>query len=362
MFGRSVCPFFILPFLLASAWAQSSSPPKTVDLTDLPMEALLNLDIPKVYAASKVEQKASQAPASITVVTADEVKKYGYRTLGELVQSAQGFNVSYDRNYDFLGTRGVSLGDFNSRILLLVDGHRVNNDFNDGAFFDTAFLLDMELVDRVELIRGPSAVLYGNNAFSGVINVITRKAAQLNGFEVSGSYGSFDTYKARASYGKLFTNGIQLLLSGTYYESGGERRLFYKEFNTPAQNNGVAHNLDGDKAASFFGSLDYHDFSLEGAFHHREKVNPTALFGTIFNDPRLRTTDEQGYAALKFAHSFAHDWDVTARLYYDTFAHEIGYPTPPDKFYLEQDTGEWWGTEVQVNKRLWDRHLITVGA
>src|SRR5437588_6519771 len=77
--------------------------PKPLDLTDLPLEALMNLDIPKVYAASKVEQKATEAPASITVITAEEVKKYGYRTLADLLESAPGFNVSYDRNYDFLG-------------------------------------------------------------------------------------------------------------------------------------------------------------------------------------------------------------------------------------------------------------------
>ncbi len=357
-----MCQFLILPLLLASALAEENSRPKPVDLTDLPLEALMNLDVPKVYGASKLEQKATEAPSSVTVVTADEIKKYGHRTLGDLLKSVQGFNVSYDRNYAFLGARGVSLGDFNSRILLLVDGHRVNNDFNDGAFIDTAFLLDMELVDRAEVIRGPSAVLYGNNAFFGVINVITRNGGQLNGLEASGSYGSFDTYKARLSYGRLFTNGVQLLLSGTYYDSGGQERLFYKEFNSPAQNNGVAQNLDGDWLGSFFGSLGYQDFTLEGAFQHREKDNPTAQFGTIFNDPRLRTTDEQGYAALKYAHSFKNDFDVTARLYHDTYAHEIGYPLPPNQFYLEQDTGEWWGTEVQVNKRLWDRHVITLGA
>jgi iron complex outermembrane receptor protein len=342
--------------------ANSDTNQVAADLTALSLESLMQIEVPKVYAASKIEQKVTQAPASITIVTADDVKKFGYQTLGDVLQSVPGFNVSYDRNYDFVGVRGVSLGDFNNRILLLVDGHRVNNNLTDGAFVDTAFLLDMDLVDRVEVIRGPSAVLYGNNAFFGVINVITRTGAQLNGFEVAGGYGSFDTYKARVSYGRLFTNGVQMLLSGTYYNSGGNSKLFYKEFDTPAQNNGVAQNMDGDMSASFFGSLDYRDFTLEGAFSHREKVNPTAQFGTTFNDSRLHTTDEQGYAALKFAHSFQDDFDVTARLYYDTYYHQIGYPFGPQTFFLEQDTGEWWGTEVQVNKRLWDRHTFTLGA
>ena len=131
-------------------------------------------------------QKPTEAPSSVTVITSDEIKKYGHRTLADVLQSVQGFHVSYDRNYAFLGARGVSLGDFNSRILLLVDGHRVNNNLTDGAYIDTAFILDIDLIDRVEIIRGPGSVLYGNNAFFGVINVITRQGEQLNGAEVSG--------------------------------------------------------------------------------------------------------------------------------------------------------------------------------
>jgi len=363
--ARAILPvliaFLISPPLSASA-ANVDTNQVAADLTAMSLESLMQIEVPKVYAASKMEQKSTQAPASITVVTADDVKKFGYRTVADVLQSVPGFNVSNDRNYSFVGARGVSLGDFNSRILLLVDGHRVNNNLTDGAFVDTAFLLDLDLVDRVEVIRGPSAVLYGNNAFFGVINVITRKGAQLNGFEVAGGYGEFDSYKARVSYGKLFTNGVQMLLSGTYYNSGGNTKLFYKEFDTPAQNHGIAQNMDGDVYANFFGSLDYQDFSLEGALNHREKVNPTGQFGTSFDDSRLRTTDEQGYAALKYEHSFQDDFDVTGRLYYDTYYHEIGYPFVPHTFFLEQDTGEWWGTEVQVNKRVWDKHEFTLGA
>ncbi|HXI69411.1 MAG TPA: TonB-dependent receptor [Verrucomicrobiae bacterium] len=349
-----------LPVLAYAAGADTTQP--TNDLTALSLESLMQIEVPKVYGASKIDQKASQAPASVTVVTSDEIKKYGYQTLGDVLQSVQGFNVSSDRNYQYLGVRGIGLGDFNSRVLVMVDGHRINNNLTDGAFIGNEFILDMELADRVEIIRGPSAVLYGNNAFLGVVNVITKKGAQLNGVEGSATYGSFDTYKARVSYGRLFTNGVDLLLSGTYYNSAGNSKLFYKDFNTPSQNNGEAVNLDGEESGSFFGALTYRDFSLEGAYIHREKDNPTAQYGTAFNDSRLNTTDEQGYAALKYAHSFENDFDLSARLYYDIYHHEIGYPFGPQLFYQEDDTGEWWGTEVQLDKRLWDRHTFTVGA
>ncbi len=335
------------------------------DLTELPLEALLEIEVPMVFGASKIEQKTTEAPSSVTVITAEEIKRYGHRTLADVLQSVQGFYVSYDRNYTFLGTRGVSLGDFNSRILLLVNGHRVNNNLTDGAFIGTAFLLDVDLIDRVEIIRGPGSALYGNNAFFGVINVITRRGQQLNGVEASGEYAEFDTWKGRVTYGKLFTNGIQLLLSGTYYDSAGAEHLFYKEYNTPAQNNGIAEGLDDDAFGSFFGSLSYWDFTLEGSYINREKGNPTAQYLTTFNDSRLRTTDERSYTALKYAHSFPDVVDVTARLYYDRCDFAIGYPVGDPMavaIYREQQFGEWWGAEVQLNRRLWNRHTLTVGA
>src|SRR5262249_16945794 len=148
-------------------------------------------------------------------------------------------------------------------------------------------------------------VLYGNNAFFGVINVITREGRQVNGVEGSFEYGSFDTYKGRVTVGKQFTNGWRFLLSGTLYQSEGAERLFYREFDTPAQNNGVAEDMDKDLYGSFFGSVGYKDLTLEGAFIHREKINPTAQFTlTTFNDPRLQTTDERSYVTLNYAHSF----------------------------------------------------------
>lgn len=345
-----------------------TNPVQTEDLTQLSLKQLMQLEVPTVVAASKFEQKSTEAPSSVTVITADEIKRYGWRTLGDILASVQGFYVTYDRNYDFLGARGVNLGDFNSRILLLVNGHRVNNDLNDGAYIDTAFILDVDLIDRVEIIRGPGSALYGNNAFFGVINVITRQGKQVNGVEASGTYGSFDAASGRVTFGGQFTNGLQFLLSGTVYHSDGPENLFYPTFNTPAQNNGIAHDLDGDGFGSTFGSIGYKGFTLEGAFIHREKGNPTAQYLTTFDDSRLRTVDDRGYVALKYAHNFSDTLGVSADVYYDRNDFEIGYPEPPGSpapgpdFFKEQETGEWAGGEAQINKKMWDRHQFSLGA
>jgi outer membrane receptor for ferrienterochelin and colicins len=359
---RVVCLLALLTAPIARSAEVAVPPPQ--DLTELTLEELMELKIPTVYGASKFDQKTTEAPSSVTVIDSDEIKRYGYRTLADVLRSVQGLHVSYDRNYAFLGTRGINLGDFNGRILVLVDGHRVNNNLTDGALIGTGFVLDIDLIDRVEVVRGPGSVLYGNNAFFAVINVITRTADQVNGAEVSGEYGSYDTWKGRFSYGASLTNGFQLLLSGTVYDSEGRDRIFYEEFDTPGQNHGVARGLDDDGFESFFGSIAYGALSLQGAFIEREKGNPTAQYLTTFNDPRLRTVDERAYVNLKYDQKFQDFVDVTAQLYYDRNSFSVGYPTtipPGTVLFKEESEGEWWGTELQLNKRVADRHVLTLG-
>ena len=329
------------------------------------LEDLGEVQVNTVVAASGFEQKTTEAPASISIVTAEEIKRYGYRTLADILESLQGFNVSNDRNYSYLGARGVNLGDFNSRILLLVDGHRVNNNLNDGAAIGPDFILDVDLIDRVEVIRGPGSVLYGNNAFFGVINVITRKSNQVNGVEASGEYGSFNSYKVRLTAGKTFTNGIACLFSGSYYQSDGPDQLYYKEFNTPDQNNGIAHNMNGDTFESVFGSVSYADLTLEGAYINREHTDPTAPVPVTFNDSRARILQERSYMDLKFTHELPKEVDLTARLYYDQNEINTGYPLgqPTNMgFFQNNQQGQWWGTELQLSKQLWEKHTVSVGA
>ncbi|MGO8765024.1 MAG: TonB-dependent receptor plug domain-containing protein [Limisphaerales bacterium] len=342
------------------------------DLTEMSLSSLMKIQVPEVTTASKFEQPATQAPSSVTVITSDEIKRYGWRTLGDILASVQGFDISYDRDYDYVGASGVNLGDFNSRILLLINGHRINNDLNDSAYVDTAFLLDVDLIDRVEIVHGPGSVLYGNNAFLGVINVITRQENQVNGVEVSGMYGSYNAWSGRVTIGDLFTNGfangLQFLLSGTLYNDDGPENLFYPQFDTPSQNNGVAHKMDGDGFGSFFGSINYQDFTLEGGYIDRNKVNPTAQYGTTFDDSRFRTDDDRSYATLKYGHKFSDTLDLSANVYYDRSDYQVELPGPlfapaPGSILDEvQETGQWAGGEVQLNKTIWDRHIITVGA
>jgi outer membrane receptor for ferrienterochelin and colicins len=345
----------------------SNSTNQSPDLTQMSLEQLMQIQVPEVVTASKFEQKATAAPADATVITSDEIKKYGWRTLGDLLSSVPGFYISYDHDYEYVGVSGVNPGDANNRILLLVNGHRINNDLNDSAQVDTSFILDLDLIDRVEIIRGPGSVLYGNNAFFAVINVITRQGKDIQGVEASGTYGSYDEGSGRVTVGGQFTNSLQFLLSGTIYNNNGIDDLHYPEPAFQPYNGGTAHHMDADNFQSFFGSVGYRDLTLEGGYINRDKVNPTAVEGASFNNPALQTIDDRSYVTLKYSHSFAGGWDVLGDVYYDQSDNEFDYPAgttffSPETFLEEiKETGQWAGTEWQVNKKILDKDTITFG-
>ena len=347
--------------------SQSSEP--IPDLSGLSLRELRQLTIDSVYTASKYEQKTTEAPASVTIITASEIERYGYRTLAEILRSVRGFYITYDRNYSFLGTRGFARpGDYNTRLLLLIDNHRVNDIIFDGALIGTEFPLDVDLIDRIEIIRGPSSSLYGTNAFFGVVNVITKRGRDLDGASASGELASLGTRRGRLSYGKKLPKGFEMLVSTTLYGSDGQQRLFFKEFNHPSTNNGIAENADSDGFVNSFGKLAFGDFTIHGLYGSREKSVPTASFGTLFNDPRSRTIEKRGYLDLQHVQTLFKEWDLNSRLYYDRYGYDGDYvyesddPQSPPTFNRDLARGHWWGSEFKASRKLRTKHNLTLGA
>ena len=340
---------------------------KTQEYLQLGLEELMNIE---VYGASQHMQKVIEAPASVTIITADEIKKYGYRTLADILQSVPGFYVTNDRSYSYIGVRGFNRpGDFSSRILLLVDGHRLNDSLYDQAAVGTESRIDVDLIDRVEIIRGPTSSLYGTNAFFGVINVMMKRGRDINGTELSTEIGHYQSYKGRATYGKRFSNDLELLISGAFYDSQGHRRLFYKEYDDPATNNGIVRRADGDQFYNLFTKLTFHNVTLMGGYLGREKVVPTAHYGTVFPTDRTIDYDEYGYVDLKYEKEIAKGWELVARLYYDRYYYRGNYlynysETADPLLVLNQDYdfGERWGGEVRLTKQMWQKHRVTLGA
>ena len=337
------------------------------DTTDLGEASLQELGNIQVYSASKHAQTMHDAPSSVTVITADEIQEYGYRTLADILQSVRGFYVTYDRDYSFVGVRGFGrVGDWNSRVLVLIDGHRTNNNVLGQAMLGREFLVDVDLIERVEIIRGPSSSLYGDGAFFAVINVITRKAPQLKGLEVSFAPASFGTYQGRASYGRQY-KAVDMLLSGTFYNSQGQT-LFFPEFDGPATSHGITSNTDYENSQHILATLSFRGFTLQGLFSARDKGVPTAYFGTAFNDPRTRNLDYHQYLDLSYQHAVGEKWELSARTSYDQsrlqapLAFLTGLPEPSSTVDTFSFRGNWWDGEIKLSRTLLEKHTITLGS
>lgn len=331
-----------------------------IDLTRFSLEEILDMD---VYAASKFPQKSYEAPSAVTVITAEEIKTYGYRTLADILQSLPGVYVSYDRNHRNVGVRGFGRpNDDNNHLLFLVDGHRLNDNLYDAGRTGTDFILDVDLIKRVEFLpAGPATALYGNNAFFGVISITTKSGRNLDGVEVTGSFGTDGTHKTRASLGQKFSNGLDLLLSASAYHSDG-RDLYFPEFDAPTTHNGIASDLDYDGFQQFFSKLTFEGWALEWGRTQRTKGLPTSPFlYNDFNDPRWRDRNQQSFASLSYRDTWSPTLDVQGRVFYgayDTTAHYIFSDLGE---IIDQGAGRWWGLDLQAVSTTFDRHKLAFG-
>ena len=337
-------------------------------LADEPVQReLLLFEEQDVSAAMKHPQSQREAPSSVTVVTAEEIRRLGYRTLAEALRGVRGFYVTGDRNYDYLGVRGFARpGDYNDRILLLVDGHTYNDDIYQTAPIGFDFGIDLEAVERIEVIRGPGSALYGGNAVFAVINVVTFDGATKPGVHTVVETGSFWRKRAQASVGHVAANGFSIFASGAIVDLDGQNELYYPEFNDPSTNDGVAEEADGERALDFFLKAKWGDFTLEGGINQRDKHIPTASFGTVFNDNRTQTTDGRRFADLSFARSLTPSLHLSARAYYDGYRYHGTYIYEGDDGSRikneDRAWSDWFGSEVRARWEAWDRNVLTVGA
>lgn len=351
---------FLLIVLLLCPYAMAETNDfKGNDLKDMSLEEMITVDVPTVEGASKFEQILTEAPSSISIVTSSEIKKLGYRTLAEILQSLRGFDITYDRNYSYAGVRGYGRpGDYNDKVLLLIDGHRINDNITNQAPIGTEFSIDIDLIDSIEIIRGPGSSLYGNNAFFAVIDVRTKSGRDLKGTEISGEAGSYETYKGRVTYGNDFNNGFEGIVSATGFNNKGQT-LFFPEYNSPATNNGIADNKDFDQFKSAFMKFSYNGFTLENSINSRTKGIPTGSFGADFNQFN-QTVDGLFFSDLKYEKKIAGGGETLARLYYDYFGYtgDYIYNGINNK---DLERGERLGGEIKYAGTFLDSHKIVLG-
>lgn len=207
--NQTIPLFFVLScFFVQNSFAQ---PDKIVE--EMSLEELMNVE---VTTASRVRERLLEAPATVYVITAKDIQERGYTYLIELLEDIPEFEYqdkSVAENYGVLSVRGIAGQD---RMQILMDGARINS--MAATFHATDRNFNIRHAERVEIVMGPASALYGADAFSCVVNIITKKGSDMRGGTVMGSYGLYNSTDNALTVG-LGNSDFSLTASGSFFRS-----------------------------------------------------------------------------------------------------------------------------------------------
>src|SRR6266853_4917611 len=193
--GRIFLSGFLSVLLAGSTVAQNSR--KVPDVTAMSVEDLMNLQVTSV---SKHTEKLADAAAAIFVLTQEDIRRSGAKSIPEALRLVPGLEVArIDENKWAIGSRGFN-GRFDNKLLVLIDGRSVYTPLFSGVYWTVQDVM-LEDIDRIEVIRGPGATLWGANAVNGVINIITRAAKSTQSALATAGVGTDERTAESGRYG-----------------------------------------------------------------------------------------------------------------------------------------------------------------
>ena len=351
-------------WLIAAGLCLAAAPAQALDAIDMSLEDLLQVSI---VSAPKFTENPDQIPSVVSIITAADIRLYGWRTLGAALRSLQGFNVTDDHTYAYGGVRGISQpGDYRPRQQILIDGQSMNDNIYASAPVDSAFPLDLGLIERIEVIRGPSAAIYGGDAMFGVINVVTRSGSSV-GREAALKLGSGADRRLRLSWGGQ-VGGADVLVSATGFGVHG-RTLSVDDVNGDGSRRDL-HRVGGEDGGQLFAKVRGSDWNFSLIHSKRERVVPTASYDTIADDHGHAETDT--YTLL----NLGKEWKLNAantlhqRLYLGDYRYDGVFPydysadpaiADPRLMNVDLAEGSWWGIENRLVNTRWNGQRITLG-
>lgn len=282
----------------------------------------LNLDmiemIPlrEVAAASRNVEAIEDAPASISVISAQEIEAFQYPTIYEALRGTRGVSLANDSIYGMVSIRGLGQpNDMNNRLLLLSDGAILNDNILYQAFIGYDGRVDLGEVQSIEVIRGPGSVIYGTGAVSGVVNLVPHAREEPTALQAS--FGTFDAGVGRGRAGFVLRNddasaGVRGSVSAARSE-GRDGELFFDLDGDGTTEGNVAEGIDTFDAVSTSGRAWVGPLSAQWHYSHRDIAIPTGSFDTVFNDPRNRYVDQNMMAELRLQTEIAKDLEILAR-------------------------------------------------
>lgn len=348
--------FRYLTAILILSLGSVVSPVIAADVAELSLDELLNTSI---TTASKFSQRISDSPSSATVISREEIHAHGWHTLAEALASLPGVDVTNSLDYNFLSVRGFARpGDYNSRVLLLIDGIPSNDGVYDQALIGGDFPLDMELVERIEYVPGPGSALYGGNAMLAVVNVITR-AGSSNLRSVGIGIGDRGLHRTRLSANGQDATGRHWLLSASRETYRGENRLF-PEWIGIGGSDGRANGMDDEGRRQLFLRYGDQQWSIHLLHGRRTKEVAGSIYATDFDVP-ADFVDETTQLGFKLKHELSPVWSFDGQVFLGqySFTSKLSYAGS----WESDDAGtRWTGLNGQVTGRPWAGHVIVFGA
>lgn len=267
-------------FWLAAALFLAGCLPAMAQESQVSPEDIFFREIPQVITASKRAESADNTPSVTYVVTSDQIKRWAARSLVDVLKRVPGMRISV-RESSLIGSRGFT-SDQNDKFVFLIDGMQIRNVIQDGSY-NMADMPDLDMVERIEIVKGPGSTLWGSDAAFGIINIITKKGGDIGGVRVSLDGSTNDRLTvANILAGDRYENGEYLfsltcLNSHGFSDLGEDRGGAAYDWNYP---NGTDHwggNMPGNKGALFGEGSRLLDFSPGFELYSKIRLGETTL-------------------------------------------------------------------------------------
>ena len=326
------------------------------------LEVRLRYAQPRVVAAERKLTRAEDAPASITVISGEELRAFGYATLAEALRGVRGFYLSNDREYEAVGERGfATASSYNSRVLVLNDGHVTNEiSYGQGAI-GRDFDADLSEVERIEIVRGPGSVLYGSAAFFGVVNVVHRVPPPGLHLRASGTLGSLGEETGHLS-GSVGDDQRYLWLRGSATNLKNDQFFAVPASATPDGIARVGQDVDGELAVHGDLRARWSDFSLAGTYNYRKKDLPTGAYRTYPGVSGTNLLDRRSFIEGSFNHAFESGLGIEARVSYDAYRYKANWNYDPEGPGVDTTAADWLTVEGRIRVPEVFHNKLLVGA